>query len=57
MLILSRRCGEVICISGQLIKIMVVEIRHDSVRIGIEAPPEISVNREEIEEQKRNSRP
>jgi carbon storage regulator len=47
MLILSRKQDESITINDN-IKIMVVEIRGDKVRLGIEAPKEISVHREEI---------
>ena len=48
MLVLSRRFGEVICI-GKDIRITVVDIRGDKVRLGIEAPREVRVMREEIE--------
>ncbi len=47
MLILSRKTSEVIHI-GDNIRIMVVEIRGDKVRLGIEAPREIPVHRAEV---------
>jgi carbon storage regulator len=47
MLILSRRTGETVVI-GDRIRITVVEVRGDQVRIGIDAPKEISVHREEV---------
>ncbi len=49
MLILSRRTSEKICI-GNGITLMVVQIQKDKVRIGIEAPSEVSIYREEIAE-------
>lgn len=54
MLVLSRRRGEGICIGGDMIRIVVVEIRGDKVRLGIECAREIPVNREEIEKLKRS---
>lgn len=48
MLIISRRVSEIIMINDDLIKIMVLGIRGMQVRLGIEAPKEISVHREEI---------
>jgi carbon storage regulator len=47
MLILSRRQDEKIVIADN-ITVMVVEIRGDKVRLGIEAPPEITIHREEV---------
>ena len=47
MLVLSRYTDEVICI-GDDIRITIVDIRGDRVRIGIEAPPSVTVDREEI---------
>jgi len=47
MLVLSRKATEAIIIYDN-IKITVVEIRGDKVRLGIDAPKEIPVHREEI---------
>jgi carbon storage regulator len=55
MLVLTRHRDESIVIDGH-IRVMVVEIRGDKVRIGVEAPDEITVNREEVEERIRLER-
>jgi len=47
MLVLSRRRDESIMI-GEEITITIVDIRGDKVRLGIDAPPSISVHREEV---------
>jgi carbon storage regulator len=47
MLVLSRKIDESIMIEDN-IKITIVEVRGDKVRLGIEAPKEISVHREEV---------
>ena len=49
MLVLSRKKNESIVI-GNDIKIVVVEIRGDKVRLGIEAPQSVSVHRREVYE-------
>lgn len=48
MLILSRRIGETLLIDGETIKIIILEVRGNQVRIGIQAPKSTSINREEI---------
>lgn len=50
MLILSRREGETIVIDGN-IRVTVLEVRGDQVRIGIEAPRSVSVHRQEVFDQ------
>jgi len=50
MLILSRREGETIVIDGN-IRVTVMEVRGDQVRIGIEAPRSVSVHRQEVFDQ------
>jgi len=50
MLVLSRHKDESIII-GEDIKITVIEIRGDKVRIGIAAPTNITVHRQEVYEQ------
>ena len=47
MLVLSRQLGERLVIDGQ-IEVTVVEIRPDRVKLGVAAPPEIAVHREEV---------
>jgi len=49
MLVLSRKKNESIIINDD-ITIVVVEIRGDKVRLGIEAPKEIPVHRHEVYE-------
>jgi carbon storage regulator len=52
MLVLTRRPGESIIV-GENIVITVIEIKGGQVRIGIDAPREVEVYREEIYEQVR----
>jgi len=47
MLVLSRKKDEKIVI-GDSIKIMVIDVRRDKVRLGIEAPRDVSVHRREV---------
>ena len=47
MLVLTRKRGESIIINDD-IKITLIEIRGDKVRLGVEAPKEIPVHREEV---------
>lgn len=49
MLVLSRKKDEKIII-GDNITVMVIEIRGDKVRLGIDAPKEVSVHRQEVYE-------
>ena len=49
MLVLSRKKNESIVINND-IKIVVVEIRGDKVRLGVEAPKEVPVHRREVYE-------
>lgn len=47
MLIFTRRVGEFIRI-GDDIRVQVIEVKGRQVRLGIDAPPHISVHREEV---------
>jgi carbon storage regulator len=49
MLVLSRKKNESIVINND-IKIVIVEIRGDKVRLGVEAPREVPVHRHEVYE-------
>jgi len=51
MLVLSRHNGERICI-GNGIVITLVAARQNKAKIGIEAPPEILVDRQEVRDRK-----
>jgi len=51
MLVLSRKKNERIMIGDDII-LMVVEIRGDKIKIGIEAPASVAVDREEVREAK-----
>ena len=51
MLVLSRLIGEVVVIDGGRITVKVVDIRGDKVRLGIVAPPEETVHRQEVQDE------
>ena len=50
MLVLSRKRGEKLVIAGGIV-LTVVEIRGDKVRLGIEAPREVTVHRKEVQDE------
>lgn len=50
MLVLSRNRDEGIRI-GDDVRVMVVDVRGDKVRLGVEAPAEVAVHRDEVYEQ------
>ncbi|HMK85543.1 MAG TPA: carbon storage regulator CsrA [Steroidobacteraceae bacterium] len=52
MLILTRRAGEALRI-GRDVEVRVMQVNGSQVRLGIEAPRNIAVDREEIAERKR----
>lgn len=54
MLVLNRKRNEDICI-GENIVVTVVDIRGDTVRIGVSAPKDIAVDRSEIRAAKQRS--
>lgn len=47
MLVLSRRVGEKIVIGDDIV-LTVVDVRSDTVRLGIDAPRHVSINRAEV---------
>ena len=57
MLVLSQKKNESIVINDNIV-VMVVEVRGDKVRLGIEAPREVTVHRSEVYEAiKRSEKP
>ena len=50
MLILTRAAGQVITI-GDTIRVTIVEVRGDKVRVGIDAPRDVPVMRAELVDQ------
>lgn len=51
MLVLTRRSGESIVINGS-IRVTIVEAKGERVRLGIDAPPHILVDRQEVHERR-----
>ena len=49
MLVLSRRKNECIVIGGHIV-ITTIDIRGDKVRLGIDAPQDFSIHRQEVHE-------
>jgi carbon storage regulator len=49
MLVLTRRVGEVIFIDNEIM-VKVAEIRGNRVKLAIEAPPEVRIDRKEVYE-------
>lgn len=56
MLVLSRKLNEGIVIAGG-IKVVIVEVRGDKVRLGIEAPKDVPVHRQEVQDAIDRNRP
>jgi len=52
MLVLSRKVGQTILI-GDTISVTVVEVGQGSVRLGVEAPKDVTIVRAEIRSQKK----
>ena len=52
MLVLTRRVGEVIVIDRD-IRVTVVAVKGDRIRLGISAPASVPVDREEVHERRR----
>jgi carbon storage regulator CsrA len=51
MLVLTRRLGEVIVIDGD-IRVTVLSVKGDKIRLGVEAPAHVRVDRAEIHERR-----
>ena len=49
MLVLSRKLGESLVIGGN-VTIKVIQVRGNTIRLGIEAPKDVSVHRREVHE-------
>lgn len=49
MLILTRREGEVVCI-GTDVRITVLGIKSGQIRLGVDAPRDVAVHREEVKQ-------
>lgn len=49
MLVLSRKANETIVIDGD-IRVTVISIRGNQVRLGIEAPPHVGILRQELQD-------
>lgn len=56
MLILSRRVGESIQIADN-ITVVVLGVKGSQVRLGVEAPPSVAVDRQEIHQRKQAGQP
>jgi carbon storage regulator len=52
MLVLTRRPGEEIVIAGK-IRITITSVKGDRIRLGIDAPPSVAVDRKEVHERRR----
>jgi carbon storage regulator len=51
MLVLTRKLGERIVI-GEDISLVILEVRPQRIRIGLEAPPNVSIMRAELQERR-----
>ena len=52
MLVLTRSIGDEIIIDGR-IRVRITGVKGDRVKVGIEAPPEVSVDRHEVHARRR----
>jgi carbon storage regulator len=48
MLVLSRRIGERIVVPDCAVTVTVLDVRGDTVRLGVSAPADVAVHREEV---------
>ena len=53
MLVLTRKVGEKILIGDDIV-VTLVRIHHDKVRVGIEAPRNVVIHREEVRDRARS---
>jgi carbon storage regulator len=53
MLVLTRRAGEKIVLTGG-IEFVILAVNGSQVRVGVAAPPHVTIDREEIAEKKKN---
>ena len=56
MLVISRKQDETIVIDGGRVVITIIETRQGNVKLGIDAPSEITIHRGEIQERVDNAR-
>ena len=49
MLVLARKCGQSLVIDGKIL-VKVIRVEGSQIYLGIEAPREVSVHREEIQD-------
>jgi carbon storage regulator len=54
MLVLSRKVGERVVIAGEVV-VQVLEVHGQQIRLGVEAPPEVTILREELSPQREPS--
>jgi len=54
MLVISRKIGESVHI-GDTINVVVIDVVGNKVRLGIEAPKEVNIRRDEVRENKNRS--
>jgi carbon storage regulator len=47
MLVLTRRLGEALII-GENIKVYILDVRNSQIKLGVDAPREVSIHREEV---------
>lgn len=47
MLVLTRRCGEQLVIAGDIV-VTVLAVEGNKIRLGVEAPPSVRVDRQEV---------
>jgi carbon storage regulator len=50
MLVFERKLGETVVIDGGRIRLVVIETKSNHVRLGFEAPRDVSVHRGEVQE-------